>query len=45
MAPTVFVIYYSMYGHIYKQAKQVQAGLESEGVTVKLYQVLCLGLR
>ena len=39
MAPTIYVIYYSMYGHVYKLAKEVQAGLESKGVNVKLFQV------
>ncbi|KAK9809743.1 hypothetical protein WJX73_001933 [Symbiochloris irregularis] len=39
MAPTIYVVYYSMYGHIYKLAKEVVAGLEAEGVTVKLFQV------
>lgn len=39
MAPTIYVIYYSMYGHVYQLAKQVEAGLQSEGVNVKLFQV------
>ena len=38
MAPTIYIVYYSMYGHVYKLAKEVQAGLESEGVNVKLFQ-------
>ncbi|CAO0792798.1 unnamed protein product [Mucor circinelloides] len=37
--PTVYIIIYSLYHHIYKVAKDVQKGLESEGVTVKLFQV------
>lgn len=36
---TVYIIIYSLYHHIYKVAKDVQKGLESEGVTVKLFQV------
>ncbi|KAI8976922.1 flavoprotein-like protein [Pilobolus umbonatus] len=37
--PTVYIIIYSLYHHIYKVAKSVQKGLESQGVTVKIYQV------
>lgn len=37
--PTVYIIIYSVYHHIYTLAKEVQKGLESEGVTVKLFQV------
>jgi multimeric flavodoxin WrbA len=37
--PTVYIIIYSLYHHIYKVAKDVQKGLEAEGVTVKLFQV------
>ncbi|KAI8341366.1 flavoprotein-like protein [Chlamydoabsidia padenii] len=38
-APTVFVIIYSMYGHIHTLTKQIQYGLEEQGINVKLYQV------
>lgn len=37
--PTVYIIIYSLYHHIYKLAKDVQKGLEAEGVNVKLFQV------
>ncbi|KAI8641219.1 flavoprotein-like protein [Parasitella parasitica] len=37
--PTVYIIIYSLYHHIYKVAKDVQKGLESQGVTVELFQV------
>ncbi|CAO3610109.1 unnamed protein product [Mucor hiemalis] len=37
--PTVYIIIYSLYHHIYKVALDVQKGLEAEGVTVKLFQV------
>ena len=37
--PTVFVIYYSTYGHILKMAKEVVKGLERSGVNAKLFQV------
>ena len=37
--PVVYVIYYSTYGHIEKLARHVTKGLESSGVTAKLYQV------
>ena len=35
----VFVIYYSMYGHVAKLAKEVMKGLEISGVKAELYQV------
>lgn len=35
----VYVVYYSMYGHISQLAKQVVAGLEKAGVEAKLWQV------
>jgi NAD(P)H dehydrogenase (quinone) len=37
--PTVFVIYYSMYGHIQKMAREVVKGLEKSGVNAQLFQV------
>ncbi|KAG2173151.1 hypothetical protein INT43_004524 [Umbelopsis isabellina] len=41
MAPSalIYIVYYSMYGHIYTLAKEVQKGLEAQGVEVKLFQV------
>ncbi|KAI8060789.1 flavoprotein-like protein [Gongronella butleri] len=36
---TVYIIFYSMYSHVYTMAQEVQAGLEAQGVTVKLFQV------
>ncbi|ORZ23405.1 flavo protein-like protein [Absidia repens] len=38
-APNVYIVFYSLYGHIYTLAKQIQLGLEAQGVNVKLYQV------
>lgn len=36
----IYVVFYSMYGHIYKMAQAVKEGLESvPGVEVELYQV------
>ncbi|KAI9366663.1 flavoprotein-like protein [Pilaira anomala] len=37
--PTVYIIIYSLYHHIYSVALDVKKGLESQGVTVKLFQV------
>ena len=37
--PTVYVIYYSMYGHIEKMAREVLKGVQSAGVNAKLFQV------
>jgi len=37
--PNVWVIYYSMYGHIKKMADSVKAGLEEGGANVKMFQV------
>ena len=37
--PTIYVIYYSMYGHVQTLAKQVIKGLESVGVNAKLFQI------
>uniref|UniRef100_A0A7S3V348 Flavodoxin-like domain-containing protein n=2 Tax=Sar TaxID=2698737 RepID=A0A7S3V348_9STRA len=39
MAKKVFVIYYSMYGHILKMAESVKEGLEEAGVEAEIYQV------
>ena len=36
---TVFVIYYSMYGHIEALARAQVKGLEKAGVNVKLFQI------
>jgi flavorubredoxin len=36
---TVFVVYYSTYGHVEKLARQVAKGLERAGVNAKLFQV------
>lgn len=35
----VYVVYYSMYGHIQSLARQVAVGLEKAGVKAKLFQV------
>ncbi|KAI9489319.1 flavoprotein-like protein [Zychaea mexicana] len=37
--PKVFIIFYSLYHHVYTLAQNVQKGLESQGVQVELYQV------
>ncbi|KAI8076148.1 flavoprotein-like protein, partial [Thamnidium elegans] len=37
--PTVYIIIYSLYHHIYTVALDVKKGLEAQGVTVKLFQV------
>ncbi|KAI8883357.1 benzoquinone reductase [Backusella circina FSU 941] len=37
--PTVYIIIYSLYHHIYTVAQSVQQGLEAEGINVKLFQV------
>ena len=37
--PVVYVVYYSMYGHIEKLARNVVKGLERSGVEAKLFQV------
>ncbi|KAI7883991.1 NAD(P)H:quinone oxidoreductase, type IV [Lichtheimia hyalospora FSU 10163] len=39
MAPTVYIVIYTLYHHIYKLALEVQKGLEAVGVEVKLFQV------
>ena len=36
---TVYVVYYSMYGHVAAMAKSVVKGLEKSGVNVKLFQI------
>ena len=37
--PTVYVIYYSTYGHVEQLARSVIKGLEQSGVNAKLFQV------
>ncbi|CAO3638279.1 unnamed protein product [Cunninghamella echinulata] len=37
--PTVYIVFYSLYQHVYTLAQEVQKGLEKEGVDVKLFQV------
>ncbi|KAK9806327.1 hypothetical protein WJX72_010364 [[Myrmecia] bisecta] len=37
--PVVWVVFYSMYGHIYRLAQEEAKGAESEGVEVKMFQV------
>ncbi|KAI9247835.1 flavoprotein-like protein [Sporodiniella umbellata] len=37
--PVVYIIIYSLYSHIYTLAKNIKKGLESEGVSVKIFQV------
>ncbi|KAG1055903.1 hypothetical protein G6F43_002163 [Rhizopus delemar] len=37
--PTVYIIIYSLYHHVYTLAQNVQKGLEAQGVTAKLFQV------
>lgn len=37
--PVVFVIYYSMYGHIERMATEVCAGVESSGCDCRLFQI------
>lgn len=39
MAPKVAIVFYSMYGHIYKLALAEQAGLKKAGIEADLYQV------
>ncbi|KAF4386949.1 hypothetical protein CsatB_012102 [Cannabis sativa] len=40
MATKVYIVYYSMYGHVAKLAEEIQKGAASvEGVEVKLWQV------
>jgi multimeric flavodoxin WrbA len=41
--PTVYVIYYSTYGHVEKLARNIVKGLERSGVKVKLFQVRLRG--
>ena len=36
---TIYVIYYSTYGHVKKLAEEIIKGLELSGVTAKLFQV------
>ncbi|KAI7868725.1 NAD(P)H:quinone oxidoreductase, type IV [Spinellus fusiger] len=37
--PVVYIIFYSVYGHIYDVAQSVKQGIEATGVQVKLFQV------
>ncbi|CAF1420186.1 unnamed protein product [Adineta ricciae] len=37
--PVVFVIYYSMYGHVERMAKEVVAGVEASGCECRLFQI------
>jgi NAD(P)H dehydrogenase (quinone) len=37
--PKVAIVFYSMYGHIYKLALSVQQGLKNAGINADLYQV------
>lgn len=37
--PNVFVIYYSMYGHVQCLAKHIMRGLEASDVNAKIYQI------
>jgi len=37
--PKVAIVFYTMYGHIYKLALSVQQGLKSVGINADLYQV------
>ena len=39
MTKTVYVIYYSTYGHVKTMAHEVVKGLEKSGVKAKLFQV------
>ncbi|XP_021725987.1 NAD(P)H dehydrogenase (quinone) FQR1 [Chenopodium quinoa] len=40
MATKVYIVYYSMYGHVHKLAEEIQKGAASvEGVEAKLWQV------
>ena len=42
--PKVFIIFYSLYHHVYTLAQHIQKGLESQGVEVELYQVKTMDL-
>ncbi|OAD72814.1 benzoquinone reductase [Phycomyces blakesleeanus NRRL 1555(-)] len=37
--PVVYIIFYSLYGHVYTLSESVKQGLESQGITVKVFQV------
>ncbi|KAI9485327.1 MAG: NAD(P)H:quinone oxidoreductase, type IV [Benjaminiella poitrasii] len=39
MAATVYIVIYTLYHHVYKLAVEIQKGLESQGVNVKMFQV------
>lgn len=38
MVATVYIVIYSLYGHVYTLAQEVQKGLEASGVQTKLFQ-------
>ena len=38
MAPTVYIVVYTLYHHIYKLAVEIKKGLEAQGVNVKVFQ-------
>lgn len=38
MTATVYIVIYTLYGHIYTLAQEVQKGLEATGVQTKLFQ-------
>jgi multimeric flavodoxin WrbA len=44
MTATVYIVIYSLYGHIYTLAQEIQKGLEASGVQTKLYQGMFLRL-
>jgi NAD(P)H dehydrogenase (quinone) len=37
-APTVYIVIYTLYHHIYKLAIEIQKGLEATGVNATIYQ-------
>ncbi|KAG8766906.1 Minor allergen Alt a 7 [Ceratobasidium sp. 428] len=39
MAPRVAIVFYSLYGHIFKLAQAQKAGIESAGGTAELFQI------
>lgn len=36
--PTIFIIYYSLYGHVRKMAEEMAKGVEKSGAKVKIFQ-------
>lgn len=38
----IYIVFYSMYGHIYTLAKEVAAGVKEAGHEVELYQACLL---